>query len=432
MSSPIKHDSNHPHDADGSLARGESADRGGLWALYGAEGISVTGNRVASLAIPWFVYEMTGSAAKTGLSGFAEALPLVIGGVLGGTAVDLIGARRSSIMADVASGLSVLCIPLLYFTVGLAFWQLLLLVFFGALMDAPGVAARRALIPTLAADASWSLDRATSIHDGVFRTGGLFGGPLAGVLIAAFGAATALGANAITFLVSALAVAIWVPRPAQVPNSQPREAGSIQKTYWKELLQGLGFIRKHDLVRSIMGIFMVSNMIDNALFAVILPIYMNEVHDSAIPLGIAVAILGACGGASSFLYGWIWPKGAPRWMLPLCMVAAGPVKFFVLGTTNSLGAIYAAMAVTGIGAGPINPILRAIQYRAIPKRMHARVFGLVSAGVMVGVPISAAAAGYSVEFFGLETSLITLGLAFLVLAFVPILSPHWRAWAATS
>ena len=41
-------------------------------------------------------------------------------------------------------------VPLLYHTVGLLFWQLLVLVFLGGFLDAPGHTARQSLVPDLA------------------------------------------------------------------------------------------------------------------------------------------------------------------------------------------------------------------------------------------------------------------------------------------
>jgi MFS family permease len=95
--------------------------------------------------------QTTGSAAQTGITGFFTILPVVVAGFFGGTLVDRMGYRRTSIVADLASGLTVALIPLLHFTIGLEFWQLMVLVFLGGLLDAPGSTARTALIPDLAA-----------------------------------------------------------------------------------------------------------------------------------------------------------------------------------------------------------------------------------------------------------------------------------------
>src|SRR4051794_26415121 len=107
-------------------------------ALLAANAISMVGNSLGIVAIPWFVLETTGSAARTGVVAFATVLPTVLAAILGGALVDRVGNKRISVIADLVSAGTVACIPLLHHTVGIAFWQLVLLVFLGALLDAPG------------------------------------------------------------------------------------------------------------------------------------------------------------------------------------------------------------------------------------------------------------------------------------------------------
>src|SRR5574339_1111309 len=97
--------------------------------LFVANAISLVGNMLSAIAIPWFVLQPTGSATQTGVTGFFTILPVVLAGFLGGTLVDRLGYKRTSIIADIASGVTTALIPLLYFTIGLEFWGLMVLVF---------------------------------------------------------------------------------------------------------------------------------------------------------------------------------------------------------------------------------------------------------------------------------------------------------------
>src|SRR5512139_326424 len=134
-----------------------------LLALFTANAISMVGNVLTMIAIPWFVLQATGSATQTGITGFFSVLPVVVAGLFGGALVDRLGYKRTSIVADLASGITVALIPIMFFTVGLQFWQLMVLVFFGALLDTPGSTARSALIPELAEMAQMPIERATSL-----------------------------------------------------------------------------------------------------------------------------------------------------------------------------------------------------------------------------------------------------------------------------
>src|ERR1051325_9128993 len=104
-----------------------------LYSLFTANAISLVGNVFTLIAIPWFVLQTTGSATKTGITGFFNILPVVLAGFLGGTIVDRLGYKRTSIISDLASGVTTAVVPMLYFTVGLQFWELMVLVFLGAL-----------------------------------------------------------------------------------------------------------------------------------------------------------------------------------------------------------------------------------------------------------------------------------------------------------
>src|SRR5690606_13172823 len=107
--------------------------------------------------------------------------------------------------------LSVLMIPLLHQTVGLAFWQLLVLVFLGAFFDGPGITARQALFPELAQRANSPLERANTGYALTSRVATVIGQPLAGILIAVFGASNLLWVNAATFAISSLVIRFLVP-----------------------------------------------------------------------------------------------------------------------------------------------------------------------------------------------------------------------------
>ncbi len=49
-----------------------------IYALFAANAISLIGSQLTLIAIPWFVLVTTGSAAKTGITAFVEALSAVI------------------------------------------------------------------------------------------------------------------------------------------------------------------------------------------------------------------------------------------------------------------------------------------------------------------------------------------------------------------
>ena len=68
--------------------------RTSLRALLTANAISITGNKMTLLAIPWFVLQTTGSPSRTALAGFFSFLPVALSSFLGGPLIDRIGFKR--------------------------------------------------------------------------------------------------------------------------------------------------------------------------------------------------------------------------------------------------------------------------------------------------------------------------------------------------
>src|SRR5690348_15936824 len=103
--------------------------RAELLCLIAANAISQLGNVIAVVALPWFVLETTGSAALTGLTAFCTTVPLALGAVVAGPLVDLLGARRASILSDLGAAVVIAGIPLLHGVELLRFWVVLVLAF---------------------------------------------------------------------------------------------------------------------------------------------------------------------------------------------------------------------------------------------------------------------------------------------------------------
>lgn len=194
----------------------EQRGRWPILALLTGNAVSLVGNRLTDIAVPWFVLQTTGSPAKTGLTAATVAASVILAGALGGTFVDHLGFKRASVTADLTSGITIALIPLLFHTVGLAFWQFLVLVFLASLLDAPGWTARESLLPDLAKMANLRFERANSAYQMIENGAQLVGPSLAGVLIATLGPSNVLWVDAATFAVSALIITGAVPpaRPA--------------------------------------------------------------------------------------------------------------------------------------------------------------------------------------------------------------------------
>ena len=395
-----------------------------FYALLTASFISVTGDAMARLALPWFVLQTTGSAAQTGITAFFTISPFVIGTLFGGVIVDRFGYKPNSLFADMMSGITVVLIPLLYITIGLPFWGLLALVFLGNLFDAPGSTARGAFLPDLAELAGLQLDRASAIMDGVSRGTSFVGLPLAGVLISQIGAVNVLWLNALSFAISFVIVALLVPG-VKVELTSGELPENTQKGWVKDFLDGFRYIRDDRLLLVLMGTIMITNMLDTSVFMVVLPVYGEQVfgaEQGATLLGIYFGTFSGSAILGTILMG-VYGGRVPRRPLFIVSFTIVALRFFIYAAYPPYWVLLLTGVITGISLGPVNPIIRSVQYERIPKVLRARVIGVLSSFVQVAMPIGVLLSGYFVEWFGLSTILNTVGVVYMTIILCLFLYP---------
>lgn len=389
-----------------------------LLALLGANAVSLIGSMLTVVALPWFVLQTTGSPAKTGITGFFVVLPHFVSGVFGGTIVDRLGFKRTSVVADLISALGIVMIPLLHATIGLAFWQLLGLVFVGSLLEIPGLTARRSLLPELAALARQPLERANAAYEGNQYLSLLLGPPLAGLLVSRIGAADVLWLDAATFALSALVVVLAIP--AAPVAAARRQAGR----YWDELLEGLHFLRGDRLLSALAISLALTNCLGSPFLSVLLPVYAKETYGDASDLGLLIAAYGAgslIGAVVFAAVGHRLPRRA-TWIGAYCLV---PLQFWVLALDPSLPVAAAVFVLVGVTGGPVNPLLVTIRHERIPLALRGRVFSTFSAISTVAIPIGMIVQGTLIEGIGLHETILAVALAYqavgLSMLFVPVL-----------
>ena len=391
--------------------------RTSLYALYAADAVSLSGNVVAQLAIPWFVLVTTGSAALTGLAVFFNFLPIVLAAFFGGVVVDRLGFRTTSVVADLASAAAVAAIPLLHSTTGIEIWQLLTLVFLGALLDAPGTTARQALFPDLVQLARIRMERASGIRGSIQRGSMLVGAPIGGVLVAGLGAPTALWLNAASFLVSAALVVGVIPR---VRREQP----TARAGYFGELAEGLRYIWSRRLIRAIVLTVLLTNFLD-APFAVVMPVYAREAFGSAADLGIMYGTFGGFALAGSLAFSAVGHR-LPLRLTFVCCFAVAPVMYLTLATTPSLPVALTALAAFGLAAGPINPLLGTLQFQLVPAELRGRVFGAITAGAWAAIPAGVLLGGLVVDAIGVGPTFLAIGLCYALVVGYGFINPAFR------
>jgi MFS family permease len=386
-----------------------------LLASYGAVHFSVL---LFMVALPWFVLETTGSAARTGLTTAVHAIPMVLTGIFGGVIVDRLGFRRTAIISDLMSAVAFGLIPVLYLTTGITFWQILVLVFIGAIFDTPGFTSRLSMMPDVAMRAGVRLERANSISQTLSQASILLAPALAGILIGFIGAAPVLFVTTGLLLVSMAVVLVFVP--TELSSAQTSVDGGQQ--YVNELKRGLSFLLNTKLIMALMiSVTMIQFLRANLM--VIMPVYAHDYFSSASDFGFMFASLGGGGLVSAITFG-IWGHRWPRRPVVLVGVSSLMLAFFLLALTPPYWVILAGLVVIGAMGGPMIPMIFTLLQERTPANLRGRVFGLYDACIFAAMIPGRLLAGYLIEWTGLVQTLLLIGGTYVFALLAIYANPH--------
>jgi MFS family permease len=399
--------------------------RGALVGFLVANVVSICGTRVSAIAIPWFVLMTTGSPLKTGVVAFAEMAPLVLCKAVGGPLIDRVGPRRISVIADTASAGVVALIPLLHTMNALSFPVLLGLVAVAGALRGPGDAAKATLIPDIAQAAKVPLERVTGLESTTERLAGFIAFAVAGGLITLVGEVNALWIDAASFAVCAAIIYRWIPRRHE--KTEAPDEGN----YKERLLDGWRFLRKDKLMMPLVLMIAVTNLLDAAVGAVLLPVWIKEHGFGPGHTSLILTSFGVTATLFALVASAVGDRIPRKLVFTLAFLICGAPRFVVMAFDTPVWAVMAVYAVGGIGAGFINPVLGALFIERIPRHLLGRVNSLADAVCWTGVPLGGVVAGAAIAGVGLVPALLAAGAVYFVATMSPVLIGRHESWKTT-
>jgi predicted MFS family arabinose efflux permease len=389
--------------------------------LVAANAVSLTGNVIAIVAIPWLVLTTTGSAALTGLAVFAGAGAAAVGGLAAGRVVDLIGPVRASSLADLLSGAAIVPLPILLAFDALEIWHVVLLAIAGTLADSAGSAARQSLVPAAADTCGHPRERANALFTSAEHVGYLLGAPIGGLLIAVFGVGGALWVTVAAFGLAAALVAIFVrlPAPPATDSGAPR-AG---------LADAIRFIWTDPALRALVVFPTVATLLIGPLVPIILPVMAREAFGDALALGLMVASYGVGGLLGAAAFGVVGRRLRRRYLFAGVFVT-WPAIYAALAMQPPLLVTLPTLLAMGLLSGSLVPMMATIRQERSPAQLLPRVVGLSTAGVPVVGPIAVLVSGVLLEALGVSTTLMLMTAGTAMIGIAALTSAGVRAFDA--
>jgi MFS family permease len=371
----------------------------GFRLLFAGQAVSVFGDRLTMVAIPFAVLSVPGGDAGTvgivlGANAFAVAAAILIGGVWG----DRVPRRRTMLLSDVVRGVAqgVTAAALLagFASVGLLVGLQLLY----GVAEAFFRPAALGLLPELVDERD--LQPANALLSLTSNVALVAGPAAAGALVAAVGAGGAIAVDAATFAVSGLTLALLSPR---------RSAACAEPTSFRsDLAGGWREVRSRGWVWSIiLGFSAYHALVLPAVF-VLGPVYAEQARGGAAAWG---AITGAF-GIGAVIGGLV----ALRWRPPRPGVVIAAALLFA----SSQAAIVTSPLPTAVVAG----------LEGVTGVMVALVFTVWETALQVHIPAAAQARVSSFDYLG-SLTLMPLGLV-VIGPLVPLVGTATLGVAATA
>lgn len=373
---------------------------------------SIVSGSMVYIAIPWIALELSGSSSTAGLIVAITAVPTLLLAPFIGSFIDKFGRRKTAIGVEILAGLVALLVPIVSGLWELTVPALIAIGILRAIIVPGGGTARKALIPDVAAPAGMTLDRANSIHEGLFAAGFAAGPALATFLIAHIGSANTFYVVAgIAIFSGLLATFIRV----QEQHDEEKE----EENLFVFAIQGFKVLFSNPAILIMMSAIMALALIYLPTEMVVLPAYYSSLGD---PEGLGVAIsasaLASIFGALGFEQ--IHKRLSYANILRIGILGIG----FSMVPMSFLPAQWAMVLfffTLGLAWGPLLPLLNTVIQERIPADKRGRVFALEMTVWNAGPLISMVAVGTAVDSLGVGAVFtflaVSVVLAGLVISF---------------
>jgi MFS family permease len=288
--------------------------------LWFGQLISLIGDWLLFIALPFYIYTLTGSALATGIMFIIQTLPRIFLSSLAGVFVDRWSRKYTMLITNLIQ--SIVLLPLLLVHSKDMLWIVYTFAFVESCVSQFFMPAANAIIPNLV-DKEHLLT-ANSLNSMSQELTRLIGPLLGGMLMGVYGINSVVIVDACSFLIAAALLALITvqARPSQEQSTTSQPMTALSKL-WREWLAGLQQVRQDKLIRAIFLAFGASMIAEGLLQVILAPWVKSVLHGTALTFGW-IATAQAIGGLlGSVLMPYVSKVMKPTRLIPLSGVLVG-------------------------------------------------------------------------------------------------------------
>lgn len=380
--------------------------------FWGAGLLSNVFSWVSALAVPFVLFQITGSALWVGAAAAAEFLPSVVIGPVAGVLADRFDRRKLLLLTQSGAAIAALLLWAEW-AAGVREPALLLLpVLLFGVFEAINTPAWQAFVPDLLPRRQ--LRAGVSVNSIQFNASRAIGPALAGVLLATIGASWVFLLNALSFLV-VLGVLVAI-RPIAV---QLRSATARRP--FRQFVHAARYAAARPGLVVAVAVSIVFGLFGNPVYSLTIIVAEEVLFVDAVGLGLMNAMLGLGSVVGAALLTWSEPR-VQLSRAVACGVGGLAAGLLALALAPGYAATLVILFLSGVAliwmmAG-VNTALQFI----VADRMRGRVVALRHTALRTAIPLGALATGYVTDWAGVQWAFLGCGVAtaigFLVLMMI--------------
>jgi MFS family permease len=289
--------------------------------LWVAQLISMIGDWAMFTALPFFVFNLTGSVLATGGMFMIQVVPPLLFSSLAGVFVDRWDRRWTMIGSSLIRG----GVLVILFGVRSADW--IWLVYLAGFLESTASQffgpANNALLPTLVEEDQ--LITANSLDSLGENSARLIGPALGGALLASIGLQGVILVDIGSYLLAAfLMYLIRVPTFTKelLPYEESSAKAALRK-FWVEFTGGLKVVRDMPALSRIFVILVIAMLGDSILTVLLVPFFQDVVGVGSTEYGMVLTVRGLAGILGGLVMGQIGSRFAPNKLIPFGLITTG-------------------------------------------------------------------------------------------------------------
>lgn len=383
--------------------------------------ISLLGTAITTVVLPILVYRLTASALLTALLAALEVLPYLLFGLVAGTVADRIDRRRLMIGCDLLNVLLIGSIPLAALVHAVTIPHIYAVALLSAAAFVWFDAANFGALPALVGRDQ--IVAANSALGAVSAGVQIIGPAVGGVLATTIGPASALSFDAVSYLLSAVALAL-IPRALSTALQMEKSPLLATQHTLEGIHEGLTFLWQHRLVRAL-TLLGFGNSFTGGAVSGLLVVY--AVHALGLPTNDArIGLLFTAGALGSLLASLLLPHLTKRFPVGWITLAAMGFNLLLLLGLTRLSSVNVAFLLYGCWELSYTlTTTNGISLRQLvtPDHLQSRVSAYARMVAWGGTPFGAAVGGLLAEITMIRTTYLVMSIGVVLSLVIGWFSP---------